>query len=122
MPEQETFLELQTPDGASVTIIKTYDQQLAREAFGQMDAEAKDLLWKSLKIETAYDPTDLPTLDEQEARDSLLLDEMTEQGRDIWPNFSYFVVSRRTGRQMEFLYVSPDWPSADEYATTHFRR
>jgi hypothetical protein len=81
-----------------------------------MDDDAKDLLWKSLKIEETYDRPGLPGLNEPEDRDSFLLDEMIEQGRDVYPTFSYFVVERRAGDRTEYFYISPDWPSAENFA------
>ena len=121
MPQQETFLELQAPDEAIITVIKTYDQQFAGEVFKEMDDDAKDLLWQSLKLEEKYDPAGLPTPDESEDRDALLLDEMIDEGRDVYPTFSYFVVARDLRGQKEYVYVSPDWPSAEEYVKTHFQ-
>jgi len=118
MPQQETFLELQTPDGATLTVVKTYDKQFAKEVFGEVDDQARDLLWKSLKIEETYDPANLPGVDEPEDRDALLLDEMLDEGRDVYPHFSYFVVAKSLGGQTEYFYVSPDWPSAEEYVRT----
>jgi hypothetical protein len=121
MPQQETFLELQTPDGGVVTVVKTYDQQFAKEVFGQVDEEAKELLWKSLKIEETYDASGLPGPNESEDRDALLLDEMLDEGRDVWPDFSYFVVAKKLKEHTEHFYVSPDWPSAEEYVKIHFQ-
>jgi hypothetical protein len=120
MPQQEKFLEIQAPDGATVSVVKTYDRSFATEVFKELDEEAKEILWRALRIEEIYDPSGLPAPGETEDRDALLLDEMLDEGRDVYPLFSYFVVARELDGKTEHSYVSPDWPSAEEYVKTHF--
>jgi hypothetical protein len=115
MPQQELFFQ-QEAGGRRIEVLKTYDQQFAREAFDSMDEEAQAHLWNSLKPEQLYDPAGLPTLSEREDYEAFLWDELVAQAREDWQTFSYFVVNQAEGGHSESLYVSPDWPSAETYA------
>ena len=115
MPQQEIFFE-RTSENGSITVLKTYDEQFAREAFNSMDEEAQTHLWSSLKPEDIYDPTGLPTTDEPEDRAAFLWDEITEQAREDWKTFSFFIVNEKKNGHSQNLYVSPDWPSAEAFA------
>ena len=92
MPQQELFFEKVTGTGR-IEILKSYDQSYAREAFQNMDGEAKRRLWNSLKPEELYDAAGLP---------SLLV--------------SFFIVKETANGHAESLFVSPDWPSAEAFA------
>ena len=115
MPQQEVFFE-QTAGNRHIEVLKTYDQQFAREAFDSMDEEAQAHLWSSLKPEEIYDPTGLPAVEEPADRTAFLWDELVEQAREDWRTFSYFVVIEAKNGRSESLYVSPDWPSAEAFA------
>jgi hypothetical protein len=115
MPQQEIFFEEQLAD-RRIEVLKTYDQQFAREAFDSMDEEAQAYLWSSLKPEEIYDPAGLPKPEEVEDRSAFLWDELVEQAREDWKTFSYFVVNEAKGNMKAALYVSPDWPSAEAFA------
>jgi hypothetical protein len=115
MPKQEVFFE-QTTGDRRIEVLKTYDEQFAREAFNSMDESAQTFLWNSLKPEEIYDPSGLPTADESEDRAAFLWDELVEQAREDWQTFSYFVVNEAKGGRAESLFVSPDWPSAEAFA------
>jgi len=117
MPAQELFFE-QTTGTRHIEVLKTYDQQFAREAFDNMDEEAQTHLWNSLKPEDIYDPEGLPTVAEPEDRSAFLWDELVDQAREDWRTFSYFVVNEAKDGRTESLYVSPDWPSAEAFAKT----
>jgi hypothetical protein len=115
MPKQEVFFE-QTTGDRRIEVLKTYDEQLAREAFNSMDESAQAFLWNSLKPEEIYDPGGLPNPEESEDRAAFLWDELVEQAREDWRTFSYFVVNEAKGGHAESLFVSPDWPSAEAFA------
>lgn len=115
MPKQEVFFE-QTTGDRRIEVLKTYDEQFAREAFNSMDESAQAFLWNSLKPEEIYDPGGLPKPDEPEDRAAFLWDELVEQAREDWRTFSYFVVNEAKGGSAESLFVSPDWPSAEAFA------
>jgi hypothetical protein len=112
MPIQETFLNREVGMNR-FAVIKTYDTFLARETFADMDSLALGHLAKSLTIEEQYDPVDIPrsTDDYRE----LLWDEMTESAREDGQRCSFFVVTRVSSQGELPLYVSGDWPSAEQF-------
>lgn len=118
MPQQELFFE-QVLGGRRIEVIKTYDQQFAREAFDNMDEQAQHHLWDSLKPEEIYDPAGLPKKNETEDRAAFLWDELVDQAREDWKTFSFFVVNETVNSRSENLYVSPDWPSAEAFAKSY---
>jgi hypothetical protein len=115
MPAQELFFE-QVIGSRRIEVLKTYDQQFAREAFDNMDEKAQMHLWNSLKPEDIYDPEGLPTLAGAEDRSAFLWDELIDQAREDWKTFSYFVVNESKADLTKSLYVSADWPSAEAFA------
>jgi hypothetical protein len=117
MPQQEIFFEQKTADGA-VQVLKTYDRNYAREAFGKMDETAQSFLWSSLGIDEAYDPTDLPSRTRPESED-FLWEELLDAAREDGNLLSFFVVNEAKGTFSESLYVAPDWPSAEAFAKRH---
>jgi len=112
MPQQELFFE-QEVDGTHIEVLKVYDQNYAREAFREMDADARAFLWNSLKIDENYEDT--PASDEPGAED-FLWDELLDSAREDGNLLSFFVVNEKRPGKKGFLYVSPDWPSAEEFA------
>jgi hypothetical protein len=106
LPQQETFLDQPTPRGR-IEVLKTYDRTYAREAFSEMDDAALHSLWKALEIDEDF------TVE----ADVLLWDELVEQSREDQSSFSFFVVNEITDRGTKSLYVSPDWPSAEAFAS-----
>lgn len=121
MPQQELFFERQLED-RRIEVLKVYDQQLAREAFNNMDQAAQTFLWQSLQPDQKYDPAGLPTAEEPEDRSAFLWDELVEQAREDWRTFSFFVVNEASGSCSESIFVSPDWPSAEAFATSRISR
>jgi hypothetical protein len=115
MPQQELFFE-HVAAGRKVEVLKTYDEQFAREVFNNMDDEAHAHLWSSLRPEQVYDPAGLPSPSEPEDYEAFLWDELVEQAREDWKTFSYFVVNETVNGRPESLYVSADWPSAEAFA------
>ena len=120
MPKQEIFFEQQVGD-RRIEVLKSYDQVYAREAFQNMDAQAQQQLWDALKPEEIYEPSGLPTSDEEVEREAFLWDELLEQAREDGSLLSFFVVNETNGRRSESLYVSPDWPSAEAFAQKHLQ-
>jgi hypothetical protein len=116
MPKQEVFFEQQAGE-RRVEVLKSYDQSYAREAFQNMDEQALQQLWNALKPEEVYDPAGLPALgDPAGEREAFLWDELLEQAREDGPLLSFFIVTETIGKCSESLFVSPDWPSAEEFA------
>lgn len=116
MPKQEIFFE-QAVAGVRIEVLKSYDQVYAREAFKDMDSEALERLWNVLKPEEIYEAADLPALNGPDGeRESFLWDELLEQACEDGPVRSFFIVNRTVGSRSESLYVSPDWPSAEDFA------
>jgi hypothetical protein len=112
MPSQEIFLDQQIGE-RRIQVVKTYDEQYAREAFATIDEAAQVHLWKALDIDSGYQPSDIPA--DEPGRADLLLEEMLRAGREDWNTFSYFVVTVTTAGVSQAVYVSPDWPSAEAY-------
>ena len=106
MPQQEVFFE-QGIEDLRVKVIKTYDQNFAREAFACMDEAAQTYLWNSLGIDETYSPA---------GSEDLLWDELLDAARDDGNQLSFFVVNEAKGFRSESLYVAPDWPSAEAFA------
>ena len=116
MPKQEIFFE-QTAAGTRIEVLKSYDQSYAREAFGEMDEDALQHLWETLKPEEIYDPAGLPSLGDSDGEgEAFLWDELLEQAREDGNMLSFFVVNETVSGRSGSLYVSPDWPSAEAFA------
>lgn len=115
---QETFFT-QIVGARRVEVLKSYDQAYAREAFQAMSRPALQHLWRSLKPEDIYASEDLPRLDVLDGEaEAFLWDELLEQARESGNQLSFFVVNESLEQKTETLYVSPDWPSAEAFATT----
>lgn len=124
MPRQEVFLEEQVGD-RRIEVLKTYDLTYAREVFQEMDDSALAILWHSLDIEHTYDPAELPSPTDLERAD-FLWDELMDSSKEdvrLDPNLrSFFVVSEIRGTKTKSLYVSADWPSAEDFAKSLLAR
>lgn len=114
MPEQEVFFD-QELAGRRVEVLKTYDSRYAREAFDKMDEASQDLLWDVLGINDAYDPVDIPPAHTGDRID-FLWGELQDAAREDGNLLSFFVVNEARGSAAQSLYVSPDWPSAEQFA------
>ena len=112
MPLPETFLDRSINDG-HVRVIKTYDKGLALQAFQSMGDSARAFLLASLKANGQLpEDADLATGADLE---DLIWAQVEEEARESWNSFSYFlVVTNREGAE-EYVYVSPDWPSAEAF-------
>jgi len=114
MPQQETFFE-QTAGDRRVEVLKTYDRNYAREAFGKMDEAALRYLCNALGINETYDPSDVPPPNAPDCED-FLWEELLEAAREDGSLLSFFVVNEANKSVSQSLYVSPDWPSAEAFA------
>ena len=114
MPQQELFFEQKIGD-RNIEILKTYDAACAREAFGDMDEAARAFLWKSLRIDGAYEKADIPSMQSAGGED-FLWEELLEDSREDGNVLSFFLVSESKGTVSRSLYVAPEWPSAEAYA------
>jgi hypothetical protein len=114
MPQQEVFFEQMIED-RRLQVLKTYDQNYAREAFETMDEDAQAYLWKSLGIDEIYEPADVPLIHTQDGKD-ILWDELLASSREDGNQLSFFVVNEESGTASDSLYVAPDWPSARDFA------
>jgi hypothetical protein len=112
MPQQTIFLEEQVGD-SRVSVVKTYDSTLAREAFDGMDDDALLQLVKTMQSDGEYDASSVKEL--RENADSIW-DDLQTNAREDWNSFSYFIVEERSKGQSSFLFVAPDWPSAETFA------
>ncbi len=116
MPKQETVFEEQT-EGGRVEVLKVYDQNYAREAFQNMDADARMFLWNTLNIPQNYEPAEVPSFDDPSSED-FLWEELLDSAREDGNVLSFFVVNETNGSVSKSVYVSPDWSSAETFAKT----
>jgi len=118
MPRQEKFLS-ETANDVVIEVLKTYDRSYAREVFRRMSNDAELALAEALQIGANYVQADIPEPGGSDYED-FLWDEMCDAAREDMrqdPNlYSFFVVSESKAGRTEELYVSPDWPSAEEFA------
>ena len=115
MPKQETFFEQQNGE-TKIEVLKSYDSEYAREAFRSMDAEALKRLWTVLEVEKTYDAADLPALGQPNgAGEDFLWEELLESAREYGSEVSFFIVSETRNKRSESVWVSPDWPSAENF-------
>jgi hypothetical protein len=120
MPQQEIFFEQQAGDRL-ITVLKIYDRSYAREVFGKVDDEAKKSLAAALKIAENNDPEDIPDPNGQEYEDFLweeLSEASLEDVRQSPRLYSFFVVIETKACKSEEIYISADWPSAQEFSKT----
>jgi hypothetical protein len=113
MPRQEIFLLVKDGD-ETIEVLKTYDQQFAKEAFRNMDDSALAHLASSLNLEAIYEPSGIPKPTD-EGYEDFIWDVMVDEAREDWNSFSYFIVTKSRGRETEELFVSGDWPTAQSY-------
>ncbi len=118
MPRQETFLR-ETANGVGVEVIKTYDRSYAQEVFRGMSAEALRALAATLSLAENYEASEIPDPNAADYED-FLWEEISggaiEDVRQSPTLSSFFVVVESKDGKSEELYVSPDWPSAEEFA------
>lgn len=119
MPQQEVFFEEQAGD-RFIAVLKTYDRSYAREVFGNVDEAAIKSLAAALEIVKNYEPQDIPTTDGPDYEDFLweeLSEASLEDVRQSPRLYSFFVVTETKAGKAKDLYISADWPSAEEFAS-----
>lgn len=118
MPQQETFLS-ETANGTTVQVLKTFDRSYAREVFNDVGDDALKSLAEALEINVKYEPADVPDLEGPEYQEFLweeLCEAALEDVRQSPQLYSFFVVSETKAGKAEHLYISAEWPSAEEFA------
>jgi len=82
-----------------------------------MQPGALVFLASSLKLESKYEPTDIPAVNQDEYTE-MLWEELQDGAREDWNAFSYFVVleTQASGRPIP-VFVSTDWPTAEAFVT-----
>ena len=118
MPQQEVFFEQRAGDRL-IAVLKTYDRSYAREVFVNVDDEAKKRLAIALEIAKNYDPEDVPDSNVQDYEDFLweeLSESSLEDVRQSPRLCSFFVVTETKAGKAADIYISADWPSAEEFA------
>jgi hypothetical protein len=118
MPRQELFFE-ERIGNKRIEVVKTYDRSYAREVFDSLSNDARAMLALALDVKGNYEPGDIPD-SEGSDYDDFLWQEMCDEAREDVrqdPNlYSFFVVSESESEKADDLYVSPDWPSAENFA------
>jgi hypothetical protein len=118
MPQQEVFFEERAGDRL-VVVLKSYDRSYAREVFDKVDPAAMKSLAAALNIEKNYEPEDIPAPDGQEYEDLIwaeLSEAALEDARQSPRLYSFFVVTETKAGKSDEIYISADWPSAEEFA------
>lgn len=118
MPQQEVFFEQKAGDRL-IAVLKTYDRSYAREVFGKVNDEAKKSLAAALEIAENYDPENIPDPNGLDYEDFLwgeLSEASLEDVRQSPRLYSFFVVTETKAGKAEDIYISADWPSAEEFA------
>ncbi|HEX4028938.1 MAG TPA: hypothetical protein VHX20_01165 [Terracidiphilus sp.] len=118
MPQQETFL-IEEANDVVVEVLKTYDPAYAREVFDNVDDEAQKCLAAALEIEKNYAPEDVPNPNGPDYAEFLreeLSEASLEDVRQSPKVYSFFVVTETKAGKPKDVYVSADWPSAQEFA------
>jgi hypothetical protein len=118
MPQQEVFYEERAGDRL-IVVLKTYDRSYAREVFDNVDDEAMASLATALEVEKNYDLEDIPAPGGQDY-ESFLWAELSEASlEDVRQSprlYSFFVVTESKAGEAVDIYISADWPSAEEFA------
>jgi hypothetical protein len=86
MPLQETFLEKQLSDGRAL-VIKTYDANLAHDAFQHIGEDALAYVANALRLEELFEAGDIPETSSPDYTDFVwetLSDEAREDGNEIF--------------------------------------
>lgn len=113
MPRQQTFMTTKVGNRI-IEVLKTYDQAYAREVFKNMDDAALTFLAASLDLTRQFVLEEIPKPTD-DSYEEFLWDVMLDSAREDWKNLSYYVVIRSDGHNIEELFVSPDWPTAESY-------
>jgi hypothetical protein len=107
MPQQSVIFDERT-DAKRVRVLKVYDAAYARSCFDEMNEDALAFLGKSLDLASEYD---LP-----ESHLALQWEDVEGEAREDGNLFSFFVVLEESASVSHPVFVSPDWPTAEEFA------
>jgi hypothetical protein len=111
MPQQSVFFDERT-DAKRVRVLKVYDKAYAHSCFEVMNEDALAFLAESLDLRSKYD---LP-----ESSTTLQWEDVEDEAREDGNLLSFFVVLEESDAESKPVYVSPDWPSAERFATALF--
>ena len=108
MPQQSIFFDERT-DAKRAQVLKVYDAAYARSCFDEMNEDALAFLGKSLDLESKYDLA--------ESAITLQWEDVEVEAREDGNLLSFFVVIEESEGTSRPVYVSPDWPSAEKFAS-----
>lgn len=115
MPLQETFLEKPLNDGRAL-VIKTYDINLAHDAFQRIDGDALAHVANALRLEDLFEADDIPEPSSPDYTE-FVWETLSDEAREDGNLKSFFILYREVqGQSPEPLYVSADWPSAEAFS------
>lgn len=115
MALQETFLEKQLSDGRAL-VIKTYDANLAHDAFQHIGEDALAHVANALRLEELFEASDIPETSSPDYTD-FVWETLSDEAREGGNLKSFFILYRQVqGQPLEPLYVSADWPSAEAFS------
>ena len=115
MPLQEIFLEKPLKDGRAL-VIKTYDTNLAHDAFQRIEGDALVHVANALRLEDLFEAEDIPE-PSSPAYSDFLWETLSDEAREDGNLKSFFIVYREIqAKSPEPLYVSADWPSAEAFS------
>ena len=115
MPTQETFLEKQLSDGRAL-VIKTYDANLAHDAFQHLDETALAQVADALRLEELFESSDIPEPSSHDYAE-FIWETLSDEAREDGNLKSFFILYREVqGQPRQPLFVSADWPSAEAFS------
>lgn len=107
MPQQAVFFD-ECAGAKHIQVLKVYDPAYARSCFDEMIEDALAFLQKALDLENKYEPAESPA--------SLQWEDVEDEAREGGNVLSFFVVVEEIQGDSKAVYVSPDWPSAGQFA------
>lgn len=115
MPLQETYLEKPLSDGRAL-VIKTYDINLAHDAFRRIGDDALAHVVNALRLEDLFEADDIPARSSPDYAE-FIWETLSDEAREDGNLKSFFILYREVqGRPLKPLYVSADWPSAEAFS------
>jgi len=111
MPLQEAYLDKPISQGRAF-VIKAYDVKLTREAFEDLDENAREKVTAAPHRGDFYEAENIPSAGSPDYRD-FLWETLSDEARDDGQIKSFFIVMRETSSESpEPQDVSADWPGA----------
>lgn len=115
MPRQETLLEKPLSEGRAL-VIKTYDANLAHDAFQHLGEDALAQLANSLRLDELFEANDIPKPSSPDYAE-FVWETLSDEAREDGNLKSFFILYREVqGQPLQPLYVSADWPSAEAFS------